>query len=434
MKKALVIGAALSGSAVSKLLNKKGYEVYLTDVKEIKEKEDLIKLGIKVFDNGHPDLLKELKYDLIVKNPGIKYDNPFIKYFSDMGYILLNEIEVASKFVNYKYGAITGTNGKTTTVTLLGKMLKKQYKDKAFVSGNIGYPLSSIVLEHENEECYIALEISGFQLLACPTFKPNVATILNLTPDHLDYYNTLNDYYDSKVLITNNLDNNCSFLRFVDDNEILKRTSSLNTNVIDYSLNSKKDLYVDDKGDVYFKDIYLFSKSDLNIVGDHNLLNVMVASLNAYLLGVSVDNIKSAIKEFNGVEHRIEFVKEINGVKFYNDSKATNVDSGIVALKSFNQQVILLAGGHDKHTGFNEIVPYLDKVKKMYVFGETKKQLKDIYKDAILCENMEEAIKRAYKESSNQDIILLSPLCSSYDQFKNFEDRGNKFKEFVNKL
>lgn len=431
--KVLVIGAALSGSEAAKLLVKKGYEVILTDMKEINNKKELEDLGIKVFDCGHPDFLKEDKYDFIVKNPGIKYNTPFVSYFVNRGDKVLNEIEVASKFVNYIYGAITGTNGKTTTTTLLGEILKKKYGDLALTSGNIGNPLSTIVDKHEKDKCYIALEISGFQLLACPSFKPNVSVIMNLTPDHLDYYDTLDDYYDSKCLIYKNQDNSDYFIRNIDDSEIVKRAVNLNCNVIDISLNEKKDIYVEDNI-VFYKDVELFEVSDLKLVGPHNLMNAMVASTMGFLMGVEPKIIKETIKEFNGVEHRIEFVRELNGVRYYNDSKGTNVDAGIVALKSFDKPVILLAGGHDKHTGFKEVIPYLNKIKTMYAFGETKKQLKDIYPNAILVEDMKEALQKASTIAKDGDIVLLSPMCSSYDQFKNFEQRGEMFKELVKTL
>lgn len=431
--KVLVIGAALSGTEVSKLLAKKGYEVYLTDAKDIANKEELEKLGIKVFAGGHPDFLKDEQYDFIVKNPGIKYSTPFVDYFVKRNDRILNEIEVASKFVNYKYGAITGTNGKTTTTTLLGEILKKKYGDLAFTSGNIGTPLSSIVMEHENEECFIALEISGFQLLACPTFKPNVSVIMNLTPDHLDYYNTLDDYYDSKCLVYKNQNNDDFFIRNNDDAEIMKRAINLDTNVIDFSLTTKKDLYLED-GKICYKGVELFETKDLNIVGAHNIQNAAVAATMAYLLGVDAKTIKETIKEFKGIEHRIEYIKELDGVKYYNDSKATNVDAGVVALKAFEKPVILLAGGHDKHTGFKEVFPYLNKVKYMFAFGETKEELKSIYPNAVLVENMNEALTEARKIAKAGDVVLLSPMCSSYDQFKNFEQRGEIFKELVNKL
>lgn len=431
--KVLVIGAALSGSEVSKLLVKKGYDVILTDMKEINNKKELEDLGIKVFDGGHPDFLKDDKYDFIVKNPGIKYNTPFVSHFVNRGDEILNEIEVSSKFANYKYGAITGTNGKTTTTTLLGEILKKKYGKLAFTSGNIGNPLSSIVEKHEKDECYIALEISGFQLLACPTFKPNVSVIMNLTPDHLDYYGTLNDYYDSKCLIYKNQNKDDFFIRNVDDEEIVKRVNNLNCNVIDISLKEKKDIYVENKK-VFYKDIELFETDDLKLVGPHNLFNAMVASTMGYLMGVEPKLIKDAIKDFKGIEHRIEFVREIDGVKYYNDSKGTNVDAGIIALKAFDEPVILLAGGHDKHTGFKEVIPYLNKVKHMFVFGETKKELKSIYPEAIEVEDMKEAILEANKIATSGDIVLLSPMCSSYDQFKNFEQRGDIFKEIVNNL
>lgn len=428
--KVLVIGAALSGTEVSKLLVKKGYEVILTDAKEIKIKKELEDLGIKVYDGGHPDFLKDEKYEFIVKNPGIKYDTPFVAYFIDRGDKILNEIEVASKYANYKYGAITGTNGKTTTTTLLGEILKKKYGKLAFTSGNIGYPLSGIVKEHEDEKCYIALEISGFQLLACPEFKPNVSVVMNLTPDHLDYYKTLEDYYDSKCLVYKNQDENDYFIRNIDDKEIMSRANDLKCKIVDMSLVKDADL-CPKNGSVYYKDVELFKVEDLKLVGGHNLQNAMVAAFMAYVLGVDVDTIQEVIKNFKGVEHRIEFVREINGVKYYNDTKATNVDAGVVALKAFDKPVILLAGGHDKHTGFKEVVPYLNKVKAMYAFGETKEQLKEIYPNAVLVENMKEAIERSTEIAKEGDVILLSPMCSSYDQFKNFEERGEIFKEIV---
>lgn len=431
--KVLVIGAALSGSEVSKLLAKKGYEVILTDAKTIDNKNELESYGIKVYDGGHPDFLKDESYDFIVKNPGIKYNTPFVSYFVNRKDKILNEIEVAKNFVNYNFAAITGTNGKTTTTTLLYEILNKKYKDLAFACGNIGSPLSSVVMNNENSNCYISLEISGFQLLACPTFKPKVSTILNLTPDHLDYYDSLDDYYDSKCLVFKNQDSNDYFIRNLDDEEVVKRTNDLKCNVINMSLKNKADLYVLNNS-VFYKDKELFNKSDLKLVGDHNLLNAMVASCMAYILGVDVETIKEVIREFKGVEHRIEFVKEINGVKYYNDSKGTNVDSTVVALKSFDKPVILLAGGHDKHTGFKEIIPYLNKVKHMFVFGETKNEIKSIYKDAVICNDMKEALINANNIAKSGDIILLSPMCSSYDQFKNFEERGENFKEIVNSL
>lgn len=431
--KVLVIGAALSGTEVSKLLIKKGYEVFLTDSKKIENKKELEDLGIKVFDEGHPDSLKEINYDFVVKNPGIKYNTPFVSYFVNKGVKILNEIEVANSFVDYKIAAITGTNGKTTTTTLLGEILKKKYNDKACVCGNIGYPFSSIVNEHENDSMYVALEISGFQLLGCPNFKPKVSTILNLSPDHLDYYDSLNDYYDSKCLVYKNQNEDDYFIRNIDDPSIVERFNNSKCKVIDISLKQECDICIKNDS-IYYKDVELFSKNDLKIVGEHNLFNAMVAATMAYLLGADTSTIKEVIRNFKGVEHRIEFVKEIDDVKYYNDSKGTNVDASVVALKAFEKPVILLAGGHDKHTGFKEVIPYLNKVKYMFAFGETKVELKKIYPEAIVVNDMQEAILAANKIARPGDIVLLSPMCSSYDQFKNFEERGRIFKEIVNNL
>lgn len=433
MNKVLVIGAARSGIEVSKLLNLKGYEVYLTDMKKIENKDELNKLGIKVYDEGHPEELKNIDYELIVKNPGIPYRAPFVKYFVDKGKEIVNEIEVANMFCSFSYGAITGTNGKTTTTTLLGELLKLKYGQRAHTAGNIGTPLAGIVAREGDESDYIALEISAFQLNGCPTFKPHVSCIMNLTPDHLDYYDTLDDYYRAKCLIYKNQDENDYFIRNLDDEEIRRRCTDVKCNVIDMSLKEKKDLYVEDDR-VFYKNICLFDKNSLHLVGDHNLTNAMVAACMAYLLGVEPELINKGIDEFRGVEHRIEFVRELNGVKYYNDSKGTNVDAGVVALKSFEKPVILLCGGHDKHTGFKEIVPYLNKVKMMFAFGETRYQLKEIYPDCVICEDMKEALLKAHSAAKKDDTVLLCPLCSSYDQFKNFEQRGEIFKQLVNEL
>ena len=431
MEKVLIIGCARSGYWVTKLLNKKGYDVTITDAKRIEYKDELVKLGVDVYDNGHPDLLKEIKWDFIVKNPGIPYTNSFVDYFVKKNVKIYTEIEIALRYGNYGIGAITGTNGKTTITTLLNEILKKDFI--SYACGNIGTPLSEIVYKHEDEDAKLALEISAFQLLGAPSFHPSVSVITNLTPDHLDYFSSLDDYYKAKTLVYKNMNDDDWFLRNLDDKKVMEYVKDVKCKVIDYSLNKKADLYL--RGDeVVLFDEVLFNKNDLKIIGMHNLQNAMVAGAMAYKLGAKKESIKEVISSFKGVEHRIEFVKEINGVKYYNDSKGTNVDSTVIALKAFDKPVILLAGGHDKHTGFNDLYNYKDKIKYLITFGETKEELAKLKDDAYICENMKEALDKAYSLAKNGDIVLLSPACSSYDQFKNFEERGEIFKELVRNL
>ena len=429
MEKVLVIGCGKSGYWASKLLNKKGFEVSITDAKVIKEKDELESLGIKVFDNGHPDFLKNNEWKFIVKNPGIPYSNEFVKFFVENKVDIFTEIEVSLKYPkNYEIAAITGTNGKTTITTLVNEILKEEYN--SFACGNIGTALSEIVYKHEDEKAKLALEISAFQLLGAPSFHPTCAVITNLTPDHLDYFDKLEDYYNAKNLVYKNMSGDDWFLKNIDDECVLSYMKDINCKVVEYSLETKADLMVENDNVTLFGEV-LFNKNDLKIIGKHNLQNAMIAACMAKKLGASINSIQKVISTFKGVEHRIEFVEEINGIKYYNDSKGTNVDSTVTALKAFDKPVILLAGGHDKYTGFKELEEYTDKMKYLITFGETKNKIAKLKDDSIVCEDMKEALNKARELAKDGDIILLSPACSSYDQFKNFEQRGEIFKQLV---
>ena len=432
MKNVLIIGCARSGYWASKLLNLKGYDVIITDAKEIKEKDELESLGIKVYDNGHPDFLLNEEYEFVVKNPGIPYTNKLVKHFVDKNIPVYTEIETALKYPkNYQIAAITGTNGKTTITTLVYEILKEEYK--AYACGNIGTPLSEIVYNHENEDAKLSLEISAFQLLGAPSFHPTCAVITNLTPDHLDYFDSLDDYYKAKTLVYKNMTDNDWFILNVDDEVVMDYCKDIKCRVVTFSLDKSADLCLIEDKVCLFNQV-LFNKNDLKIIGKHNLANAMMAAALAFKLGASIEAIQKVISTFSGVEHRIEFVRELNGVRYYNDSKGTNTDSTVVALKAFDKPVILLAGGHDKHTGFAGIEANKDRIKKMITFGETKDLLAEIKEGSIVCQTMEEALNAAKEIAKPNDVVLLSPACSSYDQFKNFEERGRIFKELVNNL
>ena len=289
MEKVLVIGAARSGIAVTRLLCKMGYEVYLTDQKEIEQKEQLNALGVHVFDQGHPDALKEIPYAFVVKNPGIPYRAAFVHYFVQKQVPIYTEIEIAYRYAkNFSYAAITGTDGKTTVTTLLYEMLKTE--KNALVAGNIGTPLSELALEHEQKDYTVALELSNFQLLGIESFAPDVCVVTNLAPDHLDYMDSMEDYYRSKMKIYENCKSDAWFIRNVDDEEIMKYAQDIPCEVIDFSL-TRQDvaLYRDEKF-AYLKDKVLFKLEDLKIVGGFNCGNAMMAGTHFVLQSVDQSN------------------------------------------------------------------------------------------------------------------------------------------------
>ncbi|MFV0380614.1 MAG: UDP-N-acetylmuramoyl-L-alanine--D-glutamate ligase [Breznakia sp.] len=428
MKKVLVIGGARSGSAISRLLIKKGFDVYLSDLAKLSNKEQLLKEGIHVEDGGHPQYLKEQTYAFVVKNPGIPYDVPFLKYFIEAKYEIYTEIEIAYRYAkHFKYGAITGTNGKTTTTTMLHTLLKTSFK--SYVAGNIGIPLSEIVLQHEKEVVYVALELSNFQLLGCKQFKPQVSTILNLSPDHLDYMDSLEAYYVSKTKIYENCDEHDYFIRNIDDASVLKYTSNIHATILDISRHQKADIYIKDQI-VYLKDVVLFQLKDLNVVGTHNISNAMVAAAMAYVLGVDVQKIQEGVGNIGAVEHRLEAVDTIGEIRFYNDSKATNPEAIIPAIQAFDRSLILLAGGYDKGLSLDILKKYRPCIKKCFAYGETKHKFINIF-DTILCKDLPSAFQQAIAFARSGDVILLSPACASYDQFESYEERGNMFKQLV---
>ncbi len=434
MNRVLVIGAARSGLAIARLLHKEGYQVILNDVKPLDSelKQSLIAMGIEVVDGSHPQGLIEQEYHWVIKNPGISHRLPFIEALSQKNFIY-NEIEIALRFAKkYQVGAITGTNGKTTVTTLLGEILKQGQKP-AFTGGNIGLPISEIVEKNGDIEALVACEIAAFQLIGTQTFAPKCSVITNLSPDHLDVFADLEEYYQAKTRIFKNMGSDDVFLLNLDDEEIVRRCRNLSCKVLTFSFDKACDCTVRDQV-VYLYDEPLFELSDLQILGRHNVINAMVAGAMAFVMGIDRAAIQTVIRGFKGVEHRIEFVRELHGVKYYNDSKGTNTDATIIALKSFDQPVILLAGGYDKHTGFEDLRPYGSQIKQMIVYGATKHQLRAIFDEAIVVENLSEAVTLAAQLSSFGDVVLFSPACASYDQFDNYEQRGKIFKNLVNNL
>lgn len=442
-KKVLVVGLARSGMAAIRVLKKLGAEVTLS---ESKKKEDIKEIGFLNENNveiiGQDMSVFERDFDFVVKNPGVPYRSPMMQKLQERNIPVITEIELAYQVAKPQhYIAITGTNGKTTTSTLTYEILRRAFPGKAHLCGNIGIPLCEIVMENglmEEGGHYIALEISNFQLVNIDKFRPEVATIINLTPDHIDFMGSLDNYYKSKTEVYRNMADSDVFLLNADDPVVKEYTDR-------YPVKCAKESFSTDSqsADCIAKDGYLEIKGEkiiplnaIKIVGKHNLQNVMIAVSAAKAIGISNDIILDAVSSFKGVEHRIEFVREIDGVKYYNDSKGTNTDATITALKAFDRGVILLVGGFEKGLPMDEMKKHLGCVKKIIGFGACGARLVHdlVGEDGIVVTTLDEAVAEANKIAESGDTVLLSPTTSSFDQYTCFEERGDHFKKIINAL
>lgn len=442
-KKVLVVGLARSGMAAIRVLKKLGAEVTLS---ESKKKDDIKEIGFLNENNveivGQDMAVFERDFDFVVKNPGVPYRSPMMQKLQERNIPVITEIELAYQVAKPQhYIAITGTNGKTTTSTLTYEILRRAFPGKAHLCGNIGIPLCEIVMKNglmEEGGHYIALEISNFQLVNIDKFRPEVATIINLTPDHIDFMGSLDNYYKSKTEVYRNMAGNDVFLLNADDPVVKEYTDR-------YPVKCAKESFSTDSqsADCIAKDGYLEIKGEkiiplnaIKIVGKHNLQNVMIAVSAAKAIGISNDVILEAVSSFKGVEHRIEFVREIDGVKYYNDSKGTNTDATITALKAFDRGVILLVGGFEKGLPMDEMKKHLGCVKKIIGFGACGARLVHdlVGEDGIVVTTLDEAVAEANKIAESGDTVLLSPTTSSFDQYTCFEERGDHFKKIINAL
>lgn len=428
MKLNLILGAGLSGISIAKMLLEKGETVLIADdkVKTCPEALQHYQHCI-LYKRGLSMELADLNYDKVIKSPGLSNQHPLVEKLAQR-YFMYSDVEMGYHYSNHlDYIAITGSNGKTTVTSLLDFIAEGQMVS----AGNIGIPLGDVVLNHHDTT--VALEISSFQCEGLKTFRPKIATILNLTPDHMDRYASVEQYYQAKLKLLDNMGPEDIFIRNRDDLNLMKRTQDLKMKVIDFSLAYDTEIHLK-KGAAYYLEHKLFDLESLKLVGMHNISNAMIAATMAYLSGISLERIQQRISEFKGVEHRIEFVRNLNGVLYYNDSKATNPEATEVALKSFKGNIHLLCGGYDKHVSFDILEQYAPKLKQVYAYGETKQLIKHHFPNALVYHDLFEALQQAYQQAQAGDIILLSPASASYDQFKNYEQRGQLFKEAVMKL
>jgi UDP-N-acetylmuramoylalanine--D-glutamate ligase len=448
-KKISVIGAARSGVAAARLLKNKGYEVFLsdgTDEAKINPKyvDEIKKSGIEYEFGSHSN--KVYDTDLVVVSPGVPQNSKVIQTTIEKNIELVSEVEVASWFCKGKVISITGTNGKTTTTTLIGEIFKDAGY-KTLVCGNIGTAFSDVV-DETDDNSIVVLETSSFQLDNIKYFKPFIAIFLNITPDHLDRYESFEKYLEAKMKITGN-QNSSDYFVFNYDDELVRKSVKDNVNAKKsaFSLNGfvKKDIetgaYVDN-----FDLIYYYYMGEENIIdtqkliikGEHNVYNAMASVISAKIFGIERECIKKSLENFKGVEHRLEYIRDINGIKFYNDSKATNVNSVWYAVKGFKEPLILLLGGKDKGNDYSEIEKEVkDHVKHIIAIGESKMKVYNYFKDIVpvtMAESFEDAVFKAAGNASKGDVVLLSPACASFDMFDNYEHRGTEFKRLVNSL
>lgn len=440
-KKILVLGLAKSGVTAAALLHRLGAFVTVNDILPLSknpEARGLLEEGIKVVCGEHPIELLEEGFELIVKNPGIPYSNPMIVGALEKGIPVITEVELAYEISESPFIAITGTNGKTTTTTLAYEMLKEGGKNP-LIAGNIG-KVASGVAEIATEETTIVIELSSFQLMGIDKFNPKIAIITNLYDAHLDYHGTKKEYIEAKAIITKNQTSAEFLIVNADQQDVMEIAHKSKAKIIPFSTTRELDegAYVSN-GWICFNDELVMEVGEIALPGKHNLENILSSMAAAKLSGVKNCAIQKVLKSFPGVKHRLQFVAEKNNVKFYNDSKATNILATVKALAAFNGPVVLLAGGLDRGNEFDELIPYLKNVKSLITFGQTAPKIERVGRDAGInvikrVDNVEKAVPVAFQNSDPGDVILLSPACASWDQFKSFEVRGDIFIEAVHMI
>ncbi len=447
-KKVLVFGSGISGVGAVHLLELQGADVILydgndklkeEDVREKLDKDSKAEIILGEFPEGLLDSLQ-----LVVLSPGVPTDLPVVEKMRAHHIEIIGEIELAYAFGKGDVLAITGTNGKTTTTSLLGEIMKN-YKEKAFVVGNIGNPYT-VIADQTDDDTVIVAEMSSFQLETIATFRPKVSAILNFTPDHLNRHHTMEAYVAAKKNIAINQGEDDFCVLNYEDPLTREFGQQLKTQVFYFSSKRSLDqgIYLKDKKIIYQEEnkqaIELCHVGELQILGSHNYENVMAASAMALLYGVPVKIVQDTIKAFKGVEHRIEYVAEKGGVVYYNDSKGTNPDAAIRGIQAMNRPTVLIGGGYDKNSEYTEWIQSFDgKVKKLILIGATKEKIaadaeKCGFTDYVFADTFEEAMEKAVGFAEEGDAVLLSPACASWGMFPNYEVRGDRFKELVHAL
>ncbi len=434
--KVFILGMARSGYEAAKILLKRNNKVVITDAKKQKEEHvnKLKELGAIVIITEEPEKLLNDTFDWVVKNPGITYEHQCILKAEKLGIPVINEMEIAYNLLpkDVKIVGVTGSNGKTTTTTLTYELIKETGK-RVHLGGNIGTPFCGIINEIEAGDI-IVLEISGHQSHDFKNFHVDLGIITNLTETHLDFFKTFDNYINNKLKLFANSNNEDKVMINIKLKDIAKK---LEVQKRYFSSYQETDAHLKEEA-IYYNDEKIINLNDIRVKGNHNYENIMAAIMIAKEFDITNEMIGEVLRRFSGIEHRLEYVKKLNNREFYNDSKSTNVVSTQVALSSFNQPIILLLGGLDRGHSFFELEGYLNNVKGIIAFGQTKERIKEfatvVNIDSIVVENLEMAVKAAYNLSEENDVILLSPACASWDQYPDFETRGREFKNIVEQL
>ena len=442
--KIFILGLARSGYQAAKYLSERGNTVILNDGKE-EEKMDpeqvkeLRELGVQLIFGSHPDDILDNSFDYLIKNPGVPIDHKYVLKARELGIEVINEVEMSFRLLpeGVKVIAITGTNGKTTTTTLTYEIMKKAFGEKVFLAGNIGYPVSSILKDVKSGDI-IVTEVSCQQLENMDQFKPNVALMTNLSPAHIDFLKSYENYKRVKAKLFKNQTSEDIAILNIDNEDVINETKNINSTVKYFS--SKNEIngcYVKDDAIYYYGD-KVISRDDIFIAGMHNVENCMAAISIVKEFGVSNEIIVDVISNFRGVEHRLEYVDTIDGRRFYNDTEATNIKCTQIALSSFDKPIIVILGGLERGQDFNELTPFMKNVKSIIGIGQCRERVLEFGKSlnipTFIYEHLVDGFDKCFEVSNDGDIILLSPASASWDQYKECEVRGAEFKRKVAEL
>lgn len=438
-----ILGAGEAGTGAALLAKAKGFDVFVSEQSQIKEKfkSELTKENI-LFEEGQHTDENILNAQLIIKSPGVPEKTDIIKKIKALGIPMIDEIEFAARHTKGKIIAITGTNGKTTT-TLLTYHLMKNAGFNVALAGNVGFSMARHVAEQQHD--WYVVEVSSFQLDGTKEFKPEIAILLNITPDHMDRYEySMENYTNSKFRVVQNMDARQYFIYYTDDpiieNEINKRTIIPKLIPVSLKPSSVASVHFDgDKMSFQFKEAFKIVQSETTLKGPHNLINTMAAVSAVSMAGAPLNAIRAGLKTFKNAPHRLESVAVIKGVEFINDSKATNVDSVVYGLGSYDRPLIWIAGGVDKGNDYSIIMDQVKKkVKALICLGKDNEKLKEFFglvvKQIYETQSVKEVVQKALAVAERGDVVLLSPACASFDLFKNYEDRGNQFRRAVLEL
>ena len=443
-KKVLVFGSGISGEAAAGLLAERGAQVVLYDGNEKLDRAAVagrVPGGTQIVLGEFPEALLD-GLDLVVMSPGVPTDLPVVARMREKSIPVWGEIELAYACAKGDVLAITGTNGKTTTTTLLGEIMREA-ADSVFVVGNIGTPYTGIASDTREDSVTVA-EVSSFQLETVHSFRPKVSAILNITPDHLNRHHTMEAYIAAKERIAENQTEDDYCVLNYEDEVLREFGRDIRPQVLYFSSRRKLKRGVWMDGDRIVcgigEETVICTTGELQILGVHNYENVMAAVAMAGAYGVPADVIRRVVTSFKGVEHRIEFVAEKNGVAFYNDSKGTNPDAAIRGIRAMNRPTVLIGGGYDKDSVYDEWIRAFDgRVKKLVLIGATREKIAETarklgFTDIVMADSFEEAFEKCTEYAEPGDAVLLSPACASWGMFKNYEERGDKFKELVEQL